>query len=84
MRTPARPELSRLRRLSEAAAWRVRLAEDDTETSAAFEEWIADPGNGQMNVKSEVNLAVLRGLRAAGVEIPYPQRVVRMVEAAER
>ena len=38
--------------------------------------WIADPGNGQMNVRSDVNLAVLRGLRAAGIEIPYPQRVV--------
>jgi len=43
--------------------------------------WIADPGNGQMNVRSEVNLAVLKGLRAAGIEIPYPQRVVRVLQA---
>jgi small-conductance mechanosensitive channel len=38
--------------------------------------WIADPENGQLNVRSEVNLAVLRGLRAHSIEIPYPQRVV--------
>lgn len=39
--------------------------------------WIRDPENGQGNVKSDVNLALLRTLSEAGVEIPYPQRVVR-------
>ena len=39
--------------------------------------WIRDPENGQGNVKSEVNLAVLAVLNAEGIEIPYPQRVVR-------
>jgi small-conductance mechanosensitive channel len=39
--------------------------------------WIRDPENGQGNVKSDVNLVVLRTLGEAGVEIPYPQRVVR-------
>jgi len=38
--------------------------------------WIDDPQNGQGNVKSDVNLAVLRCLNAAGVEIPFPQQVV--------
>jgi small-conductance mechanosensitive channel len=38
--------------------------------------WIDDPHNGHGNVRSEVNLAVLRTLNAAGVEIPYPQQVV--------
>jgi transmembrane sensor len=33
------------RRLAEAAAWRVRLTEDEAETSDAFETWIADPAN---------------------------------------
>jgi small-conductance mechanosensitive channel len=41
--------------------------------------WIGDPENGQGNVKSDVNLVVLRTLHAAGVEIPFPQRVVRSV-----
>ena len=39
--------------------------------------WIADLENGQGNVRSAVNLAVLRTLTAADVEIPYPQRVLR-------
>lgn len=38
--------------------------------------WIADPEAGLNNVKSEVNLAILRALRAARIDIPYPQRVV--------
>ena len=39
--------------------------------------WIRDPENGQGNVKSDVNLSILRTLNEAGIEIPYPQRVVR-------
>lgn len=40
--------------------------------------WIADPENGQLNVRSEVNINVLKMLREAGIEIPYPQRVVHV------
>jgi len=36
--------------------------------------WIDDPENGQGNVRSDVNLALLRTLNAAGVEIPFPQQ----------
>ena len=38
--------------------------------------WIGDAENGQANVKSDVNLALLRTLNALGVGIPLPQRVV--------
>jgi small-conductance mechanosensitive channel len=38
--------------------------------------WIADPENGQGNVRSDVNLAVLDLLNAEGVQIPFPQRVL--------
>jgi small-conductance mechanosensitive channel len=44
--------------------------------------WIGDPHAGQGNVRSDVNLAILRTLDAAGVEIPFPQRVVRQLAAA--
>ena len=44
--------------------------------------WIADPENGQGNVRSDVNLAILLTLGAAGVEIPYPQRVVHSARPA--
>jgi small-conductance mechanosensitive channel len=38
--------------------------------------WIADPENGSLNLKSLINLDILKSLRANQVEIPYPQRVV--------
>ena len=40
--------------------------------------WIRDPENGQGNVRSEVNLAVLAVLNERGIEIPYPHRVVQV------
>ena len=38
--------------------------------------WIGDPENGQGNVLSDVNFAVLDLLNAQGVQIPFPQRVL--------
>jgi small-conductance mechanosensitive channel len=58
------------------------FAADGLELTIPF--WIADPQNGQGNVRSEVNLAVLRALNQAGVEIPYPQRVLHGLTPAAR
>ncbi len=52
------------------------LAPDGLELTVAF--WIADAENGQLNVRSGVNLALLAALDAAGVEIPFPQRVLHL------
>ncbi len=38
--------------------------------------WFDDPSTGQLNLKSDVNRAILKTLQAHGVEIPFPQRVV--------
>lgn len=43
----------------------------------AVHVWIGDPENGDGNVRSDVNLAILALLDAEGIEIPYPQRVYR-------
>ncbi len=51
------------------------FAADGLELTVAF--WIGDPEGGQGNVRSDVNLALLRALNEAGVDIPFPQRVVR-------
>lgn len=40
--------------------------------------WVADPDKGKDNVRSAINIAILEGLRGAGIDIPYPQRVVRV------
>ena len=41
--------------------------------------WIQDPENGQLNLKSDINRAILQALRERGIDIPYPQRVVHTV-----
>lgn len=41
--------------------------------------WIGDPQEGTLNVKSDINLAVWHAFHKAGVEIPYPQREVRLL-----
>ncbi|MES2582005.1 MAG: mechanosensitive ion channel domain-containing protein [Pseudomonadota bacterium] len=38
--------------------------------------WVRDVQNGQLNLRSDINRAILAALRAHGIEIPYPQRVV--------
>ncbi len=50
------------------------FAADGLELTLLF--WIADMENGTGNVRSAVNLAVLQVLNAAGVQIPFPQRVM--------
>jgi len=44
--------------------------------------WIADSYNGTGNVTSDVNLAILRTLKEAGIDIPFPQRTVRIERRA--
>lgn len=41
--------------------------------------WIVDPDNGTLSLRSQINLAILKALRAHGIEIPFPQRVVQLV-----
>ncbi len=40
--------------------------------------WIGDPENGTDNLRSLINLDILRALREHGIEIPFPQRVVHL------
>jgi small-conductance mechanosensitive channel len=84
-----------LRLLNEAASQHVRVLRD-TETAPSvnltnfgadgleftLNFWIADPEKGQQNIRSLVNMAILKSLRVHGIQIPYPQRVVHMQKAA--
>ena len=51
------------------------FAADGLELTVVF--WIADADKGTGNVRSQVNLAILRLFDEVGVEIPFPQRVLR-------
>jgi small-conductance mechanosensitive channel len=53
------------------------FASDGLELTISF--WIADPENGTGGVRSDVNLALLRLFNEKGIEIPFPQRVVRVL-----
>lgn len=45
--------------------------------------WIKDPQNGLANVRSDINLAIWRLFREAGITIPYPQRELRIYQAGQ-
>ncbi|NMM10549.1 MAG: mechanosensitive ion channel [Polaromonas sp.] len=38
--------------------------------------WMGDPENGQQNLRSHINVAILHALREHHIEIPFPQRVL--------
>ncbi|RLA33811.1 MAG: mechanosensitive ion channel family protein, partial [Gammaproteobacteria bacterium] len=40
--------------------------------------WYNDPQNGVGTIRSEINLAIWRGFKEAGITIPYPQRDVHL------
>jgi len=40
--------------------------------------WYNDPENGVANIRSDINLAIWRAFKAAGITIPYPQRDVHL------
>jgi small-conductance mechanosensitive channel len=54
----------------------TNFAADGLELTVFF--WVGDPENGQANVRSDVNLAILRRLTEMGIDIPFPQRVYHL------
>jgi hypothetical protein len=42
--------------------------------------WIKDPERGSQNVRSDISVDLLSELGARGIEIPFPQREVRMLQ----
>ena len=76
-----------MRLLNQAALNQVRVLRDPEPVAAlsAFGPdgleftlgyWQADPENGQLNLRSKINLEILKALREHQIDIPYPQRVV--------
>jgi small-conductance mechanosensitive channel len=42
--------------------------------------WVGDPEQGVGGLRSDINLALWRGFKQAGIAIPYPQREVRILK----
>jgi small-conductance mechanosensitive channel len=42
--------------------------------------WVGDPHEGTQQLRSDINLAIWHGFQAGGIEIPFPQREVRMID----
>jgi small-conductance mechanosensitive channel len=63
----------------------VTLADSGIELELGF--WIRDPESGTQNLRSDVYVSLLAEFRARGIEIPFPQRDVRVLQgtsAAQR
>jgi small-conductance mechanosensitive channel len=63
------------------AAFVARLGESGIDLELGL--WIGDPENGQLELRSAINRAVLRAFRERGIRIPFPQREIRIVGARE-
>jgi small-conductance mechanosensitive channel len=61
----------------EPRAFVTTLGADGIELEVGF--WIRDPEEGTLAVRSEIARAVLRRFAAEGIQIPFPQREVRIV-----
>ena len=61
-------------------AFLARFADSGIELELGV--WIGDPEAGTLNIRSELNLEIWRAFQEAGIEIPYPQREVRVLPGA--
>jgi small-conductance mechanosensitive channel len=66
----------------EPTAQVLNLADSGVDLELGF--WIEDPERGSQNVRSDVSLALLEAFRARGIEIPYPQREVRILPVPDK
>lgn len=61
-------------------AFLARFADSGIELELGV--WIGDPEKGMLNIRSGLNLAIWRAFQEAGIDIPYPQREVRVLGSA--
>ena len=58
----------------EPAAFITELADSGINLELGF--WVADPEAGTLGVRSAISLAVWKAFKEAGIEIPFPQRLI--------
>jgi small-conductance mechanosensitive channel len=59
------------------AAFVLRFADSGIDLELGV--WIRDPENGQLNLRSDLNLAMWKAFQQEGIGVPFPQREVRIV-----
>ena len=69
--------IDRVSKINLPTAYLMRFGADGFDLRVTF--WIADPENGRANITSAVNRTIWRVLQEQNVEIPYPQREVRIL-----
>ena len=74
-------EHQRVLKEPEPTAQVLNLADSGVDLELGF--WIEDPERGSQNVRSDVSLALLEAFRSRGIEIPYPQREVRLLSVPD-
>jgi len=70
---------SRVLEKPEPAAFVTALGADGIELEVGF--WIRDPEEGTLAVRSEITRSVLRQFAAERIQIPFPQRDIRILAA---
>lgn len=60
------------------AAFMVMFADSGIEYELGC--WIRDPENGKLSVQSALNRAIWRNFRDHGIDIPFPQRELRLLD----
>jgi len=56
----------------------TNLADNGVELELGI--WLPDQDQGTSDMRSNINIAILNEFRARGIEIPFPQRDVRLLE----
>lgn len=80
MLSEAAASISRVSKKEMPSAYLMKFGADGLELRIGF--WINDPENGRSGVLSDVNRAIWKTLQAQGIEVPFPQRVVTTLNAA--
>ncbi len=52
----------------------------DSSINLSLGVWVSDPENGFLGLKSEINLAIWRKFQENGIQIPFPQREIRILK----
>ena len=70
---------SQSRVLKDPAPTALLTAFGDNGINLELLAWIEDPERGKLNLNSDLNLALYKSFSTNGIEIPFPQRDIRIV-----